>query len=189
MYVHREAKLCFLASPRTASRAVRNAICDPKIGFVQQGAHHDGPEQGYEINGYHTFCAVRNHWDAAVSWWFNTRLNRRMEKPELEWFAKHFCQNDAYFRSGTMFWFRNFHTVQTIRYESLEPELNVILLEHGLPEVELPEFGISEEREGRHYSTFYGSITRQFVDWVFRPEIRELGYKFHEAPKWSGRQG
>jgi hypothetical protein len=187
MYVHKKAKLCFLASPRTASRAVRNAL--QRIGFKQQGAHHDGPEQGYPLDGYVSFCAVRNHWDAAVSWWFNTRLNRKMDYPELEWFAKHFCQNDAYFRAGTMFWMRKYPSVITLRYENQERELNAILTAAGLPEVELPEFGVSEEREGRHYSTFYKSTTRQFVDWVFRPEIRELRYRFHEDPKWSGRQG
>ena len=84
-----------------------------------------------------------------------------------------------------MFWFRKLPGIATIRYENLETELNFILEERGLDPVSLPMFGVSEEREGRHYSTYYDAHTRHFVEWCFLDEIRELGYRFEENPPWQ----
>ena len=214
MYVHKKAKLCFLASPRTASRAVRNALTQPAIGFTQVGAHHDGPEQGHSLQGLTPFCAVRNHWDATVSWWYNTRMHRKMQKPSMEWIAGHYSKNRYYFRAGTMFWFREIPGIITLRYENLQEELNNVLTARGLPKVVLPQFGVSEDRQievqvfdptlplqvvqnpipdrievktekrSRHYSTYYDAHTRHFVEWCFLKEIRELGYRFEENPLW-----
>lgn len=213
MYVHRKAKLCFLASPRTASRAVRNALTQPAIGFTQVGAHHDGPDQGHDMQGLTPFCVVRNHWDTTVSWWYNARMHRKEPKPSMEWIAGHYSKNRGYFWPGRMFLFRTVPGIILLRYENLQTELNTILQARDLPEVVLPKFGVSEDRlapvpvtepgvyavvanptipdhvetekRTRHYSTYYDSHTRALVNWCFLPEINKLGYRFEENPKWT----
>ena len=188
MYVNRKAKLCYLASPRTASRAVRNALKQPTHGFYQEGAHHDGPREGLDVQGYTCFTVVRNHWDAVVSWWYNARMYEKEEKPSLEWLALQFARNRGYYWPGKLFWFRDVPNIILLRYENLEDELNHLLQARGLKPVVLPKFGVSEKREGRHYSTYYDPDTREFVKWCFLPEINELGYKFEEQPKWEKTQ-
>lgn len=189
MYVHEEAKLCFLANPRAASRAIGHEIAQQKIGFKQVGEHHDGPEQGYDISEYTTFCVVRNHWDTVVSWWYNIRMHKQEFVPSLEWMAGHFSKNRGYFWPGRLHQFTKFENVLCLRYENLDEEINTLFRKFGVPEVELVWFGESEERrdengERRHYSTYYDSHTRAFVNWCFLPEITRLGYGFEEDPPW-----
>lgn len=180
MYVHEGAGLCFLAHPRTASRAVRDALAG--IGFEAKGAHHDGPDQGYDLSPYQVVFGVRNHWDALVSWWFNARMFKKEKIPSLGWLAIHLSQNQYYFRPGTLWWFLDQIPDATyFHFENMQVELNVILMAHGLPAVEIPKVGMSEERAGRHYREFYDSNTRHFVGWLFKPEIMRLGYSFNNG--------
>jgi len=177
MYVHDETKLCFLAHPRTASRAVRDALYT--LGFRDAGSHHDGPEQGYDLSPYTVFCTVRNHWDALVSWWYNVRMFRKEKKPSLGWLAIHLSKNRYYFRAGTLWWFLDLVPgIVPLRYESLEADLNALLKIHGLPAVNIPVVGVSEERGHRHYREYYDEHTREFVRWCFLREIDRLGYDF-----------
>jgi hypothetical protein len=184
MYIHPEAKLCYLATPRTASRAVRDALLDPLVGFGIVGDHHDGPENGYDLTGLNPFTVVRNPWDMVVSWWFNARMHKKQEKPSLVWIANHFAQNRGYFWPGRMYRFSKVPGIINLRYENLGYDLNVLLEARGLPKVELPRVGVSEEREGRHYSTFYDHDTRHFVEWCFLEENRTFRYCFREDPAW-----
>lgn len=183
MYVHEETGLCFLAAARTASRAVAEALKD-QLGFVMYGEHHDGPEQGYDMKGFTPFSTVRNHWDTVISFWYNVRMHQKQAIPSLGWLASYFSKNRGYFWPGRMFKFREVEGITLLRYEHLERDLNHILGVQDLGPVELPKVGVSEEREGRHYSRFYDHDTRHFVQWCFLPEITALGYQFIEDPLW-----
>jgi hypothetical protein len=177
VYLHKATGLLFLGHPRTASRAVRDALYS--IDFEDLGSHHDGPEQGYDLSPYTTFCVVRNHWDAMVSWWYNARMERKEVKPSLKWLAIHISKNQYYFRPGRMFWFlEQVPDIIVLRYESLAADLNALLTVHGLPKVEIPKVGVSYGRKGRHYREYFGGHEAQFIHWCFKPEILELGYFF-----------
>lgn len=184
MYIHEEAKLCFLAHPRTGSRSTRDAL--KTVGFESVGGHHDGPEQGYDLSSYNVFCCVRNHWDAMVSWWYNNRMNHKELKPSLQWLAIHISHNRYYFRPGSMWFFLNqVPGIIHFHFENMEEELNAILKIHGLPEVEIPLVGLSRERRRNHYREYYDTHTAEVVRWCFGPEIIKLGYDFD----WADYQG
>lgn len=181
MYVHKEANVCFLAHPRTASRAVRDALNG--IGFESLGSHHDGPDQGYDLSTYDlVFTGVRNHWDALVSWWFNNRMHMKELTPSLTWLAIHLSRNRYYFRAGEMWWFlHQVPGIRVYRFENMQAEVSALLVDHGLPEVEIPLVGVTKDRKRRHYSEFFDKNTRHFVEWQFLKEIRELGYRYEEV--------
>lgn len=184
MYLHKKSGLCFLAHPRTASRAVRDALFT--VGFEGVGGHHDGPEQGYDLSEYQVIFGVRHHWDALVSWWYNARMHVKEKKPSLGWLAIHISTNRYYFRPGTMWWFlQTTNDPIYFHYENLEPELNAILAAHSVPEVKLNVVGRSKDRRHRPYQEYYDTHTSEFVRWCFMPEILKLGYDF----EWDGHQG
>jgi len=182
MYIHEEGGLVFLAQERAASRSVGAAL--EGIDFKMVGAHHDGPDQGLRTYGLPMITVVRNHWDSMVSWWFNARMSEKESRPTLVWLSRFWSRNRYLFRPGRMFRFLELPNVIALRYENLDEDLNHVLEKFGFPQVELPHVGVSEEREGRHYSEFYDSETRLLIDWAFRPEINDLGYSFEEVPSW-----
>lgn len=194
MYLNHDKRLAFLAHPRTASRAMRNAL--QQRGFVQVGGHHDGPENGYPIpDGYLPFCVIRNHWDACVSWWFNARMDKNERYPSLYWLASHFSKNRYYFRAGDMWWFTRIPGVRILKYEHLQVQLDTLLQEFYIPEVDLVSTGPSwsrmhyegEDQVRRHYSLYFDSHTRHFVEWCFLKEINHFHYAFEEVPSWEGK--
>ena len=183
MYLHEETGIVYLASERAASRSVAKAL--QSIGFKQEGAHHDGPDQGYElIPGQPVITTIRNHWDAMVSWWYNLRMYEKETRPTLIWLTRHVSRNRYLFRPGSMWRHAQIPGAVAVRFERLDEDLNRVLRTFGLPQVDIPEVGVSHERERRHYSTYYDSETRLFVRWAFGPEIERFDYDFEEDPPW-----
>ncbi len=186
MYFHREARLIYLAHPRTASIATADAL--QKIGFEMMHEHHGrlrclpiADEPNLRTNWY-AFTVVRNHFDTAVSWVFRRTHGRReitkevyeqmLTSPGNRWVELHTMwhlhSNDADF---------------IIRYENLEEELNCILQSAHLPKVELKKKNVSVGRDGRHYSEFYNSQTRDYIENRFGNEIRRFGYEYEPVPR------
>ena len=170
MYVHKEAKLIFLANPRTASTSVAKALME--IGFEKEGAHHSGQT---DLRPWPTFAVVRNHWDAAVSWVFGLHKGEYKDLvvsvPTIE-FA---LDNNGLVFDGRMFPHR---ADGEIHYENLQNELNRVLFYWDLPEVDLPWLNVSTRRNGRHYREFHTDETRDYVHSRFKDEIESLGYEF-----------
>jgi len=178
MYVLGEMTL--LSMERTASRAVRDAFL--ALGGKQVAPHHEGPQQGHEVVGV-PVTVVRNHWDIVVSHWYNAKMNERADPPiSYRWLAYHFMQNRALFPAGGMYRFLEVPGIHVLRYETLQDDLDGLLLAHGYEPIALEWVGESEERQRRHYREYYNDLSAAFVGWAFRPEILALGYRFEGPP-------
>lgn len=171
MYVHQETGLAYLAHPRTASVATGQAL-QHQAGFTQVAGHH-----GHTDHDGPAFTAVRNHWDAVVSWHCGGHGDPGPLTPER-------CEEiiggaSGYLPRPDQLWglFRPRADI-VIRYEGLDGSLNRVLTGFGVPAVELPDRNVSTGRRGRPYRAFYDDPSRKWVADRFADEIDELGYTF-----------
>lgn len=190
MYVHEAKRLVYLAHPKTASRAVRDAL--KQHGFVRSiylpnsRPHKCGTERGpnhhkglREHPGpeWTVFAAVRNHFDAWVSWYAYTgRDGERFDPGFVERIME---RNSTYFPEPDKMW--ALHTRfadRVLRYETQAADLSNLLGE----QVVLPLEGVSEKRERRPYQEFYTPEMRAYVLDRFGDEIAAYGYKWEGEP-------
>ena len=164
MYAHDESKLIFLANPRTASTAVAGALMG--IGFEKIGKHHEDYKMG---EAWTTFAAVRNHWDAALSWVLAHNFPMSVESLER-------ALDNEYITTHEMWVYHKLDI--TMRYEQLGLWLNFILSCSGLPLIKLNKQNVSANRNGKHYREFYTPETRQYIYDRFEDEIVRMGYKY-----------
>lgn len=175
MYVHKFLPLAYLAHPRTASRATKEAL--GQRGFILQGPHHGGPPN-HGLNGRRAFCVVRNHWDAIASWYYNFE-NGSGAPMTANWIRTWTAQNATYFSPGRMWWFTYLHPEPIIlRYESLQESLDALLGEYGIKPIRLPVVGASSGRKGRHYRELHTEQTSAAVRSLWGDEIDRLGYVY-----------
>lgn len=176
MYVHDEAGLTFLAQERTASRAVATVLKNQ--GFRLVGDHHDGPTEENPVVGV-PFTVVRNHWDILVSFWYAAHAYLVHDPPiTTGWLVEHFLANPERYKPGKFFRFLSVPEVRVLRYETLQDDLDALLMEFGLDSETLTVEGESEERAGRHYSHYYDFSSARFIGWLWFDEIVNLGYRF-----------
>ena len=178
MYVHDEKKLCFLASPRTGSRSWRNSLT--RLGFRRVGAHHTGPTDGFDTSDYFTFCVVRNHWDAILSWWFYRHGPKYERTPSLDWLARHVSVN-SYMKAGEL-WHHAPFCDQIIKFSNMNQRYDDLMTEH-FGEGNYPPLGHqgrSLARHSRPYWEYYNPETRNFIGWAWRDEIKRLGFEYHD---------
>lgn len=178
MYIIPEWKFCFLASPRTGSKAVAKVLME-KYNAILVGSHHSIPEENpeYEIDRSWLICAaIRNPWDTMISWWF--KIERAGRMTPLADFLPRFCENNLNFVWDQQLWWRNMPLInKLLRYEQLNADLDHALVTVGLPPVDLPVITDSK-RDGVPYQVFYKSGTRAWVAQYFAHEIERYGYKF-----------
>ena len=178
MYVIPEKKFAFIASPRTGSKAVRDALLSRGATLV--GSHHttpgDNPE--VELDKDWTICTtVRNHWDAMISWYFKIERKERAMMPLRE-FLPRFCEDNPNFvRDGRLWWYGDGWVNTYLRYECLQADFDLALVKAGMASLDLPRV-IDSKRGGRPYQVFYKRDTARWVATYFGAEIRKLGYKF-----------
>lgn len=189
MYLHHDARLCYLAHPKTASVATAMALSE--VGFRNIDGkpctgsahpHHMTVERsGFDLDGWTVFTTVRNHWDAVVSWMcqgdgmpctaseLQARLDRHPWFEETTMWQCHLPDADA-----------------VLKYETLGEDLNTLISAHGLDWVDLPVTpGTPGRMMGdarRPYGVFYNIGTREYVGERFADEIRALGYSYEERP-------
>ena len=174
--------MVYLAHPRTASRATSEALVQ-QAGFIKQVKPRSqiGDHEGIHENipdDWIVFTTVRNHFDTLVSWYFH-KNPRPSEKPP---FDKGFIQRSlatCYFPILDRMW--GMHrplASHVLRYERLDAELNALLEYRGLGPVELPELGVSENRQNRSYRIFYDEPAREYVEDRFHIEMAELNYSW-----------
>ena len=122
---------------------------------------------------------IRNHWDAAVSWWFN--FAEQAGRPfNARWFRHFVKTHPDYFRPEGLWWF-TYLTPQPriLRYENLLGDLNALLDEFGLRQLDkLERVGISGKRKGRHYREFHNEETSGLVREYWGEEIDRFGYEY-----------
>lgn len=178
MYIIPDWKFCFLASPRTGSKAIAKVLTE-KYGAILVGSHHTTPDEHseYKLNSEWTICStIRNHWDALISWWF--KIERRGRMTPLAEFLPRFCESNPNFVSNRQLWWKNIpFTNHPLRYEHLNADLDQALVAVGLPPVDLSVITDSK-RNGAPYQVFYKGATSEWVAKYFQEEIDRYGYKF-----------
>lgn len=178
MYVIPDYKVCYLATPRTGSKAVAKALVEQR-GAILLGSHHTVPTEHpeFEIDSTWTVLStVRNHWDAMISWWF--KIERRGSMTPLDDFLPRFCRNNTNFvRDRRLYWKEQPFTTHILRYEWLSADLDMALVGAGMAPVRL-ETIVDSKRESRPYQIFYKRATSEWVGDYFSAEIDEFGYKF-----------
>ena len=174
MYVHESAKLVYLANPRTGSTSVAKALMG--VGFKMEGTHHSGFRRHRPPRrGWTTFAAVRNHWDAAVSWVFGLHMGQYRDLV-ISVESIEFALNNEWISKDKMWGVHNPDIV--MRYENLEDDLNGVLSTAGLEAVKLPKHNVSTVRNGRHYDEFHTVKTGIYIYKRFKEEIERFGYEF-----------
>lgn len=168
MYVHHDAKLVYLAHPKTASHATRTALIN--IGFESYAEHHTRMCE-VDLHGFHTITTVRNHWDTVISWC----ANGRALKPVITPTDLVRALDTTWIKKGRLWWMHETDTV--LHYETLGADLNRVLTAHGLPEADIPVENVNPRRS-RAYRSYYTRTTQVFVRGWFSDEIEHFGYSF-----------
>jgi hypothetical protein len=185
VYLNREKHLIYLANPKTASVATRDAL-QKSAGFVQYdprtmahlpldvnmdgGLHHGrltSPADGWSVA-----CTVRNPWKAMLSWY---TAHEHFEEPfNVEWIDSWIAMHERqYFPDlNKLFYFGTQFADVVMRVENLKSDLAAWL---GW-EIPLPEANVSKKK--LTVEEAYTDETRDYVRVRFAKEIREYGYAY-----------
>jgi hypothetical protein len=172
MWVSEEMQMVYLASPKTASKATKEAL--RPFGFEKVKGHHTVPEEHPGPN-WTVFTTVRNHWDAWVSWFFFS--GPRGLPFGKAWIRRWLHQQQGYYPHPSlgMYWLYTRMADRVFKYENdLERDLQLLIS----PELVLPKVNVGTLRKGRDYRRFYDDETREYVGKQFATEIEDYGYEF-----------
>jgi hypothetical protein len=132
LYVHNASGLCYLANPRTASRATAKALVE-QARFRMVGSHHSYDEGPW---AYTTFSTVRGLVSTIASWAGKLDCSPNSALVALD--AN--TGNQRGIINGWENWTLFPHARRSdvlLHYENLELELNDLLKKHGLAPVRL----------------------------------------------------
>lgn len=182
MYIHGGAKLAFLANPRTASRAVKEAL--KLLGFELRGSHHSGFARSHmDPSRYKTFTTVRHHADALVSWACHLNVDPLAPcwlEDVLEKLPRQHGLIEPW-GPGQLFPWAH-HADVILRFEGLEAQLASLVFDHlGVVPLELEHVGRSAERPVA-WRDLYDPVQLELVRGAFGAEMELLGYSLEEAP-------
>ena len=189
MYLHHDAKLMYLANPRTATKSTAQALIS--VGFSQvdnvcaspSGLHHlTVKESERSTDGWTVFCTVRNHWDAVVSWmcFWDAETAEIAESGRL-WTVDQMRRSldGNKWVADDRLWHRHVPDSKLLmRFESLGTDLGTVLCLAGIQMPVLQHLDANEIRGGRPYQRFFTVETQDYVAERFAEEIRELGYSY-----------
>jgi len=180
LYWNDEARLVFLAHPRTASRSIANAL-RLQCGFKSGGNHHAAP---IGKDDYTKFTVVRNHFDTLVSWWFFIMSERKHDPKPFDKDFIPYLWNYSRYGYGKLFPIEHrlwgLHSAAAdyvLHYETLLADLNGVLTTKGLG-VESLTHVHDRSRNGTPYEPMYDTATRRFVEDWFAEELEELDYSY-----------
>lgn len=164
----------FLAMPRTASKACRDAL--KAAGAVTDGHHTIDKFDEVVKPGDLVMSTVRNHWDWFVSFWYLNGCPDRFDRhvPKLcrdsEWIDRNPTCTEC-----RLYWKYAPLSTVILRYERIELDINEALTDNGFPAIDLKQEGTLKPRP---YQTYYKQRTRYYIADRFKDEIKQYGYKF-----------
>lgn len=203
VYYHPEKRLIYLAHPRTASVATANTL--KRVGFEKWGGDHhlrlwehsapraahlpDPRPNGSELvtkdnrRDWTVFTVVRNQWDTAASWvfrrfktWTHPEFNLKNLRTALEY--NYWVDVDLPIGECRFWGLHSDDADEILRYESLDTDINQLLVRFGLPTISIVRFNVSKHRRGRSYRELHSEETRRYVAEQFSEEIERFGYGF-----------
>jgi len=154
-----------------------------KVGFIKKIGHHYGPELFWalDIENYTSFCTVRNHWDAIVSWWFFKGQNLVSELIDEQWLTKFTTDNPQYFKFPNMWWFiHEVPNVHILRYERYYEDIEELFTFLDLPMHKVPSVLDLKYKRDRNFRRYFTPDARDKVFDLFGKEITTLGYSWYD---------
>jgi hypothetical protein len=167
-------KLAFIGHPRTASRATARAL--KRAGCDDIGNHHDVVKGEYDKEI--VACTVRNPFDIVVSWYFNWHYDERGKRHracEFDTWVMGGCKSVDYMKASTYFYGLR-HANRVLRFETLEADLERLMLDCGLEPVATEPYGVL--KRDRDYRVYYNDRTRDAIEKKFARDFELTGYKF-----------
>lgn len=196
MYWHPPTDTVYLAHPRTASQATSRALME-QAGFRCVGSHHDGIERAMEVQphrgpadleGLWTFCVVRDHFDAVVSWLYGGEREARppIGPDQVDEIVE--VHAASYIEPGRLWPFAA-RADEVVRFERLPRALNDVLGMRGLGPVELPRENVSSGRPDRSPSELISPAGRRRIRELWGREMEALGYRYRRQLDAGERVG
>lgn len=163
----------FLGEPRTASRAVRDALLTLADSY-EAGFHHLGMKEllsrgdlrWRQRSKYATFSTVRNPADILATMWI------LLSKPSGETFEQ-YIRREGDSRPVNFFFRHALGADYILRYETLQEELDSILHRLICPTVKLKVVGRTEGKEP--WFRYYSENDLHYILSHY-PEITQYGY-------------
>jgi len=183
MYFHREARLIYLAHPRTASTSTAEGL--QALGFELMHSHHGQLRclpivPGYRLQRehWHAVTCIRNHFDVAVSWVWRRTHGRpnAWNRDTFEWALTR--PVNRWIGERTMLHLHVDDADEVLRYEEFPESLYDVLERFGLPRVKLNRQAQGRGRDGRSYREYYDDASREYIEKRFGKEMERLGYAF-----------
>jgi hypothetical protein len=174
LYVHRDARLVYLAHPRTASSATAKAL--KGVGFeMVSGDHHMALDTATGLWAASVATTIRCHFDKLVSLWYHLDCDPPLG-PEF-WAAFLGTANrERYPDPHRLYALHAAAATTLLRFERLQFDLNDWLTAHGVEPVVLPHTNRTKARKGRHWRSYYDAATLLWVARQFGREMCDLGY-------------
>jgi hypothetical protein len=185
VYINAERKLIYIANPKTASVATRDALRN-QAGFqkyhkrtdsfpldinVDGGSHH-GRLDSPPPPGWTVATSIRNPWKTMLSWY--TAHEQFSEPFNWSWIDEWIRMHERQYFPDTskLFWFGTEFADVIMRVENLVPDLCAFLGQ----EITVPRENVSTKK--LTVSEAYDEVTREYVAWRFAAEIQEYGYAY-----------
>jgi len=189
MYVIRDKKFCYLAQPRTGSRAIRKTLLE-KLNAEQVAQHHttwlDVPENRKfswawpsvtPNTSWVIVSTVRNHFDAVVSWFTSTHRGPLSLRQYWEQHVKD--QDHEYLKPHQLYWRYRPLSNRILRYESLQQDWDKVLESIGLPPTKIEHVNNPQAwRYGAKYRDLISPDLRFEIQAYYSEEMAELGYEW-----------
>lgn len=193
----KEFGFVFLATPRTASKAVARALVLNGLGSGL-GRHHARPEELTEaasLPSLRWYAGVRNPFDWIASQYVKHLGWARQPETRPKWTRGNpgielLCQPSTSFdqwvevqygsaplKKSQLTWVRGCHDIY--RFEKLPEDFHRLLIQAGVPPARLPELPVwNTTPHKRHYSTYYTADSRKLVELCCAEDLQAFGYTF-----------
>ena len=182
-------KMLWLATPRTASTAIRDALL--KAGGEPMGGHHCGlehsgggrrlivggsGEQFGEHEGEPVVTTIRNPYDLLVTWWLRHRHKAHEWRSFPDYIAT-YNRKPSFARSGDRLLYHAPNADILVRYENLDVELPAALKKCGLEPITLTERKNDTPGKTDDWRSYYDAESIEAANRRFGAEIEQYGYE------------
>lgn len=164
--------MLWLATPRTASTATRDALLE--AGGTRIVPHHISLKDIAQHNGEPVVTTIRNPYDALVSWWLADTSNHNRRRPFHEFIASFEHKKGNFERSGLLLYHAPTADI-IVRYENLEPELVGAFERCGLGKIPLERKHVTPNK--KTWRSYYYPAAIEAANRRFGAEVERYGYE------------